>query len=60
MCTMEHMVQPELVRLAPTPKQMAGLVRRSPRWYRTPIAVIPISAAAFLVGNLLLMLAQLG
>ncbi|MDQ7248120.1 hypothetical protein [Dongia sedimenti] len=27
----------------------------SPVWYRTPVAVIPIAAAAFIIGNVLMM-----
>ena len=27
-----------------------------PAWYRTPVATIPLAAAAFVIGNLLLMI----
>jgi hypothetical protein len=27
-----------------------------PAWYRTPVAAIPIAAAAFIIGNVLLMI----
>jgi hypothetical protein len=27
----------------------------APAWYRTPVAVIPFAAAAFIIGNVLMM-----
>lgn len=46
---------------APTPVAVVQLIAAPPTaqplpaWYRTPIAVVPIAAAAFIIGNVLMM-----
>jgi hypothetical protein len=51
----------EPVAPAPTPVAVAQLIGQPlpaqplPAWYLTPVAVIPVAAAAFIIGNVLLM-----
>jgi hypothetical protein len=45
------------VALAPIPVAEGQPVAHSlPAWYLTPVAVIPIAAAAFIIGNVLMMI----
>jgi hypothetical protein len=47
----------EPVALAPTPVAEAQPIAQSlPAWYLTPVAVIPVAAAAFIIGNVLMMI----
>lgn len=51
----------EPVAPAPTPVAVVQLIGQPvpaqplPVWYRTPVAVIPVAAAAFIIGNVLMM-----
>lgn len=40
---------------APLPSE-ARPAATPPAWYRTPVATIPLAAAAFIIGNVLLMI----
>lgn len=40
---------------APLPSPISNAAPR-PAWYRTPVAAIPFAAAAFIIGNVLLMI----
>jgi hypothetical protein len=45
----------ETVALAPTPVAEAQPIAH-PAWYLTPVAAVPIAAAAFIIGNVLMMI----
>lgn len=56
-------IDPELFKEAPNLASVAAPVAVAPPpapslpgWYRTPVAAIPIAAAAFIIGNVLLMI----
>jgi len=46
----------EPVTLAPMPVAEPQQLGSLPPWYLTPVALIPIAAAAFIIGNLLMMI----
>ncbi len=47
----------EPVALAQTPVAEAQPIAQSlPAWYFTPVAVLPVAAAAFIIGNVLMMI----
>jgi hypothetical protein len=54
---------PEPVAVAPTPVAAVPpvsvgqpVVQSLPVWYLTPVVIIPIAAAAFIIGNVLMMI----